>query len=104
MTDRPSDRPVACTLTPADLAVRRGGLLPGLVSRASESRPVEGGLSWRFASEPGMLADLAAVIEAERHCCRFLRFALTIEPGDGPVTLEVTGPEGTARFLEDLLA
>jgi hypothetical protein len=104
MTDRPSELPVVCELTPADLAARRGGLLPGLVSRASASVPIEGGRSWRFESAPGLVADLAAVIEAERHCCRFLRFALTIEPGDGSVALEVTGPEGTARFLEDLLA
>ena len=104
MTDRPSELPVACTLTPADLAARRGGLLPGLAARATGSAAIEGGRSWRFDSRPGLLADVAAVIEAEHRCCRFLRFALTIEPGDGPVTLEVTGPEGTARFLEDLLA
>jgi hypothetical protein len=104
MTARPSGVPVACTLAPADLSARRGGLLPGLASRASASTPVEGGRSWRFESQPGLLADLAAVIEAEHHCCPFLRFALTIEPGDGPVRLDVTGPEGTARFLEDLLA
>ena len=53
---------------------------------------------------PGLLADLAAVIEAEHRCCPFLRFALTVAPGDGPVTLEMTGREGTKEFLESLLA
>jgi hypothetical protein len=95
--------PVACTLTPADLASRRDGLLPGLASRATASAPIEGGRSWRFANAPGLVADLAAVIEAEHLCCRFLRFALTVEPGDGPVTLDVTGPDGTAEFLEGLV-
>lgn len=95
--------PVACTLTPPELAARRGGLLPGLAARAVAAAPVEGGRSWRFEAAPGLLADIAAVVEAERRCCRFLRFALAVEPGDGPVTLAVTGPQGTAEFLETLV-
>lgn len=35
-----------------------------------------------------------------RHTGRFL---LLVEPGDGPVWLEVTGPEGTESFLDTLL-
>jgi hypothetical protein len=96
--------PLACTLTPSELAARRGGLLPGLAARAVASAPVEGGRAWRFDDAPGLLADIAAVVEAERRCCRFLRFALAVEPGDGPVALTVTGPEGTAEFLESLVA
>ena len=99
-----SDLPVACALTPADLAARRGGLLPGLAARASASEAIAGGRSWRFPFGAGLLAEIAAVVEAEHRCCPFLRFALTVEPGDGPVTLEVTGPEGTKEFLESLLA
>jgi hypothetical protein len=43
------------------------------------------------------------VIDAERQCCRFLRFQLTVEPDLGPMWLEVAGPPGTADFLTDLL-
>jgi hypothetical protein len=95
--------PIACTLPASELAARRDGLLPGLAARAAAVAPVEGGRSWRFQDAPGLLADIAAVVEAERRCCRFLRFALTVEPGDGPLTLTVTGPEGTAAFLETLV-
>jgi len=28
-----------------------------------------------------------------------MRFSLTLEPGDGPLWLEITGPEGTKTFL-----
>jgi hypothetical protein len=97
------DLPVACTLSPADLAARRGGLLPGLVARAVEAKAIEGGRSWRFDWAAGLLAEIAAVVEAEHQCCRFLRFALTVEPGEGPITLVVTGPQGTKEFLEGLL-
>jgi hypothetical protein len=42
-------------------------------------------------------------VEAERHCCRFLRFTITVEPDDGPVTLDFTGPQGTREFVVALL-
>jgi hypothetical protein len=42
-------------------------------------------------------------MNTERHCCRFLRFVLTVEPGGGPMWLETTGPEGTVEFLETLI-
>jgi hypothetical protein len=97
------DLPVACGLKPTELAARRGGLLPGLAARASASAPIDGGRAWRFDFASGLLAEIASVVEAEHRCCPFLRFALTVTPGDGLVTLEVTGPEGTKEFLESLL-
>ena len=45
------------------------------------------------------MTALATMIDAERHCCRFLRFQVTPEPGEGPVCLEITGPPGTSEFL-----
>ncbi len=95
--------PIACTLTPAELAGMREGLLPGLLSGASAREHVAGGSRWRFEARAGLLKEVAAVVEAEHRCCRFLRFLLTAEPGDGPVWLEVTGPEGTEDFLSTLL-
>ncbi len=93
------DLPVACTLSPAALHARRENLLPGLLRRATERRELPSGYSLRFAPEDDTLAEMARTIENERQCCRFLRFTLTIEPGDGPITLELTGPAGTREFL-----
>ena len=45
---------------------------------------------------------VARVVDAERACCRFLRFTITVEPDDGAITLEVTGPPGTGDFLAAL--
>lgn len=85
------------------LSSMREGLLPGLLTAAVSRESIAGGLRLRFDSQPGLLARAAAVIEAEHRCCRFLRFLLTVEPGDGPVWLEVTGPAGTEDFLSSLL-
>lgn len=62
-----------------------------------------GGFRWRFSPQADLVREVGAVIEAEHRCCRFLRFHLLVEPGDGPVWLEVTGPEGTDDFLSTLL-
>jgi hypothetical protein len=48
------------------------------------------------------LALIARTVEAERHCCRFLRFGVTVEPDDGPVFLDLTGPSGTRDFVSAL--
>lgn len=97
------DLPIACELTPAEITARRGTLLPGLLAQAAERMLVLNGFRWRFAASGKFLAAAAETINTERQCCRFLRFVLAIEPDGGPIWLEVTGPEGTAEFLETLL-
>jgi hypothetical protein len=94
-----SDLPIACTLTPEEMRRGREGLLPGIIARAEAHEPVAAGFRFRFKSVAGLIPELAAMMEAERHCCRFFHFQLTAEPDQGPVWLEVTGPPGTAEFL-----
>lgn len=94
-----SDLPIACTLTPEELRRGREALLPGIIRRAEVHEPVEDGFKFRFASTAGLIPELAAMMEAERRCCRFLQFQLTAEPDEGPVWLEVTGPPGTTEWL-----
>ena len=73
-----------------------------MADRALETQALPDGLAWRFAANAETLRALAAVIAAEHACCAFLRFELTVEPGDGPLWLRVTGPEGTREFLEGM--
>ena len=95
--------PIACMLTPAQLAERRAGLIAGLRSRAERVERIASGVRLHFAAASGCLHEIARTIDAERQCCPFLEFRLTVAPGLGPMTLEVTGPAGTADFLMDLL-
>ena len=96
------DLPIACELTPTELQARREGLLPGLLALARERVPVRNGLRWRFAPSGEFLTTAAKMIDAERQCCRFLKFHLVVEQDGGDMWLEVTGPEGTVEFLEAL--
>ncbi|HEX4629074.1 MAG TPA: hypothetical protein VH137_09815 [Gemmatimonadales bacterium] len=96
------DVPVACTLDSSELASRRDTLLPGLIARATRSETLPDGAQWRFTPSDDLLTALAAVIDAERRCCPFLRFQVVAEPESGPVWLTVTGPPGTREFLARL--
>ena len=97
-----TDLPIACELSAAELQARREGLLPGLLALARERVPVRNGWRWRFAPSGEFLTTAARMIDAERQCCRFLNFHLLVEQDGGDMWLEVTGPEGTAEFLEAL--
>ena len=98
-----TDLPIACTLTPDALRARRAGLLSDLLRRAEDREDVPEGLRLRFAPTGETLATITRAVEAERHCCRFLRFVITVEPDGGPVFLELSGPPGTREFLDALL-
>jgi hypothetical protein len=98
-----AELPVVCTLSPAALAARREGLLLDLWRRAEDCQDVPDGVRLRFAPEGDMLSLIARTVNAERECCRFLRFQLTVEPDGGPLWLEMTGPAGTREFLSALL-
>jgi hypothetical protein len=94
--------PIACQLSEAEIETRREGLLTGLLTQARERVRVDDGFRWRFAPSGEILAATASTIDAERRCCRFLKFVMTIEPDEGSIWLEITGPPGTAEFLDVL--
>ncbi len=95
--------PIACTLTPSELQDRRDDLLVGLLKAAETSEATHLGYRFRFVASSEVLTQIADVIDAERQCCRFLRFQLTVEPDLGPICFEVAGPPGTAEFLTSVL-
>lgn len=97
------DLPVACTLTPAAMKARREGVLAAVVQRADAQEELPEGYRLRFAATDDVLVTIARMIDAERQCCRFLCFSVTVEPDGGPIVLELTGPPGTREFVTALL-
>jgi hypothetical protein len=94
-----ADLPIAYTLSPAALKARKENLLNTLLHRANERLELVNGWRLRFASESDMLSAISRAVNAERQCCRFLRFTITVEPDDGPISVDLTGPVGTREFL-----
>jgi hypothetical protein len=83
------------------MATRKANLLSGLVRRADRKEDIADGLRFRFPSDA--LSLVVSTVDAERQCCRFLRFEITVEPDDGPIWLSLSGPPGTREFLSALL-
>ena len=91
-----------CSLTPEAIASGRAGLLPGLADRAEGREAVPDGYRLTFAPSSLALREIAAVIDAERQCCRWLRFSLDVASNGGPSVLTLSGPEGAREFLAAL--
>lgn len=92
--------PIACSLDGAALGLRQSELRASILSQAASVERLPDGYRWRFQHARDVFARLGPIIDAERHCCAFLRFAITADPDRGSVTVEITGPTGTADFLE----
>jgi hypothetical protein len=92
-----NDLPVACNLMPAELQERRRNVLSKVRGAVSEVTELSDGFRYRFASDV-LVPELGNLIHWEHQCCPFLTFRLTVEPGDGSVLLEMTGPEGPKSF------
>jgi hypothetical protein len=96
--------PIACSLSAAQLADQRETLLLGLADHAIERTPLPSGMRLRFPATDERMRQIDAVVRRERECCPFLEFRLGLALGGSSLTLDVTGPEGTAALLADLLA
>lgn len=96
--------PFACSLTESELQQRRRDVLEKVRIAVTEISELEDGFIFRFLNGDSRLAELAGLVQLEHLCCPFLKFKITVEPGDGPISLEMTGPEGTKAFLAELFA
>ena len=73
----------ACSLSPDQLRESPGAFARHF-KRADDVSEMPNGLRLRFVAKPGLLAELACIIEQEQTCCGFLQFHLAIEAGKGP--------------------
>ena len=99
-----NDLPIACKLTPPEFQIRRAELLGTFREALLETKELDDGFAFRFPSDEKWITSLAQLIAFERACCPFLRFELQVEAANGPVWLQLTGPEGTKDFLKTLFA
>ena len=97
--DRPETAPCACdiaALTP-DERERRQALADQLYAATQEMQERVDGYMFRYPA--ALLPTVAAFVTLERRCCPFFRFALDVEPDDGPLWLTITGHEGVKAFI-----
>jgi hypothetical protein len=92
-----------CTYVSADHRDQRQEYLPGLIDHAVERSEVSHGMRFRFVATAERLRQIATVAEHERQFCESLEFRVGLGLGRASLTLDVTGPAGTERFLAQLL-
>ena len=96
--------PIACTLSPTELRAERDALLPGLLAHAIRYLELPRGVRLHFEPTAERLRQIAEVVRRELQCCAFLEFKVGLALGSASLTLDVTGPGETKRFLWELLA
>ena len=97
----PTSPPIACSLSADQLDAQRESLLLGLADHAVQRTPLPSGMRLRFPATAQRLRQIDAVVRHERECCPFLEFRASL--AGNSLTLDVTGPEGTASLLAQLL-
>lgn len=104
MPDDPDPTPpVACKLTPDQVADRTGELAT-LAERFRGAEELEDGYTLRFDDADDGFESVAAFVADERECCAFADYVLETTPPYEETRLTITGPEGTkTMFGEGLL-
>ena len=74
-----------------------------LFQTLQDIQEAENGYEFIFpnSSKSENITLFAEFISNERRCCPFLEFTLRIAPKDKPISLILTGPEGTQEFLHE---
>jgi hypothetical protein len=95
---------VACCLSDAELRKRVATLLARFASAVIATEELPDGYVFRVPGDKKWMAVVWEAIVAERECCPFLTFELTVQPNRGPLSVRVTGPAGTKDFLKTILS
>jgi hypothetical protein len=98
----PDEIPVACCLSDEELRNREATLLAQFKAGLIGSEELHDGYVFRVPGDKKWIALVSELIVAERECCPFLKFELSMEPGMGPVSVRMTGPDGTKEFLRSI--
>ncbi len=95
-------QPIACSLPKGD-QTDRATLIAEIASRGMTGISADPHrATLRFRGDPDTVAQVRALIEAERECCPFFEFR---EPaGDEGFVLEIGAPEGAEQAIGDLVA
>jgi hypothetical protein len=92
-----------CGLTSRQLQKRKEGILKNLKREILDTKELVDGFAFRFSGSDRMVDQLTAFIKAERDCCSFFVFGMSVSGDKREAWLEITGPEGSKDFISDEL-
>lgn len=91
---------MSCKLTTPELRQRKETVIDSLKKLLIGKKELENGFSYQFNGSDTVIDELAEFIKAERLCCDFFEFDLTVSgEADKPLWLAITGPKGVKEFI-----
>ena len=96
-------KPIACSLTSAELRNREAALLTRFKAAVIETEERQEGYAFRLPRDANLIQFVAELIVAERECCPFLTFEVAALRNMGPIIVRVTGPAGAKEFVRTIL-
>jgi hypothetical protein len=96
----PSNVPLACSLSAAELRVR-GAENAALFARSHSAQELSDGYSFVFPASEECARDLLEFVLAERACCPFFTFELTFAAPHESIQLAVRGREGVKEIMRE---
>jgi hypothetical protein len=97
------DTPLYCDMSVFTPAAREAHVLSTdrLFQTVQAVNPTAGGFEFVFPNPGGSehIGRFTEFVSNERLCCPFLEFTLKIPPTGAPITLLLSGPDGTQAFL-----
>lgn len=93
--------PIACGLGGREQRERREELSREVFSGCLKTDELDEGYEFVFPGEAGWAEKLVRFVASERECCPFLSFEMIFEPGQGPISLRVRGPEGAKELARE---
>jgi hypothetical protein len=70
-----------------------------LFEAVQDVQEVRNGYQFVFTNETELISKIAEFVSNERLCCPFLKFSLDVSSDSEPISLSLSGPEGTQEFL-----
>ncbi|HEV2581765.1 MAG TPA: hypothetical protein VGT44_13000 [Ktedonobacteraceae bacterium] len=97
------DVPVACSLTAGE-RVTRAEEINDLFTGVQQVRELADGYALCFPGTSSWPQRVLDFIQGERSCCLFFTFEVAFLPNQGPIWLNIRGPEGTKEMVRETLA
>src|SRR5262245_22011580 len=72
-----------------------------LIDAKPATKELPNGYEMRFLHGGDLFVAATTWIRYERECCPFFDFSITLDKNDGPMTIQLTGPKGVKKFIDD---
>lgn len=90
---------ISCKLTSPEFQARKTTIIADLKKQVLEKKELQNGYAFKFTGTDTVVDVLAEFIKAERECCNFFTFNLSVSGDKSQAWLELVGPEGTKEFI-----